>query len=322
MPLVCPQCRTENSEQLRVCMACGAALPVPAATSAARVPHGQDNDTFDALYAPTLMMGAEHGAAGDPQGSALPPPRAQSHQRQRVAAPAPRRVAMGWALVAAAALAITGVAWWLLLAQQPNAPAASSTGAGNEPASAPRSRPDAVASAAVSGVAVAPSAPLDTPVAPAPLGASGSASSGTPTGVVPASRASGVAATPARPTAPITPASTASPIAHVTRASGAVATPNPAPRTRPPTTSLAGRPASSVPTSASPSVQEYAAAPAIVADLLTAPDTPRPTALQSCAGRSFLLRPFCEASECSKPEHIGEAHCKSLNEAAGRQRER
>jgi hypothetical protein len=135
MALVCSKCSAENADGALVCRQCGAALPPPASWSRSLLP---DDDHFDPLSAPTLVM--QHTAP-----AALPP-------IEETAVPMPVRssgrtlllgLATGVLLVAAAA--------WLLRPGEPSSPAPG-------PAASTPSR--AAASAPPAASAPVPSQPL------------------------------------------------------------------------------------------------------------------------------------------------------------------
>ncbi len=314
MPLVCPQCHTENSEQLRVCIACGATLPLPAKPTPPAVDHGRDSDTFDALYAPTLMMGAAQGAGVDPEGQtqASPRARAQTHApRMRRRRPVRRMVG-----VAASLAIVAGAAWWwasqrsvpdaaALPGTIPSAAQASAAASASGPGDAAAARVQGAAASAAASAA-APSQPSSTP-ASAPVARVAPV---TPVASAPVARALGVVRPSASGTTPSTPVV----IERITAS-------RPAPRTIPAAASASFAAAGSTqemdtavgtePTSALPVAMAPSMAPAS-----------RPTAQQVCASRHFLLRPFCESSECGKAEHADEAHCKAIKDQTSRRPER
>ncbi len=167
MANVCPRCSTENADGVLVCRQCGTSLAPPAGWSRSLIP---DDDNFDPLSAPTLVMRHTVPADLPPLQSILIPPEPQ----RRPVAPV---VVIGLAAIAVA----IGAGLWLSRGGEPSEPPTARP----EPATAaapaelpPRSTtPPAVAPVETSASLpiVATSPPAASTAAPAPLpAASGS----------------------------------------------------------------------------------------------------------------------------------------------------
>lgn len=225
MANVCSKCSTENADGALACRHCGAALTPPAGWSRSLIP---EDDTFDPLSAPTLVMQHTAPAQLPEVESMQPPPPAGSTGRRLV-----------WGLASFVVLLAAGV--WLLrpgaepavvVAMAPPAPASATALASGGSAAEPSASAASTASAAVVAVALAqaPSTPASPPSAPSvaePASAAGlpaAAPASAPErrkripepvirrpvpAPVPAAPASEPAAAPA--SAPATPASAAEP---------------------------------------------------------------------------------------------------------------
>jgi hypothetical protein len=163
MANVCSRCSTDNADGALVCRQCGAALAPSAAWSRSLIP---EDDTFDPLSAPTLVM--QHTAP-----AALP----DIEETQPMPPPGGTARRVVWGL--ASFVVLLGVGVWLLR-PSPDVPALSAApvaapasavvlaapaSAAEVPLAAPVAEPAAPASAVAPAVAVAEPAPS---VSPAP----------------------------------------------------------------------------------------------------------------------------------------------------------
>ncbi len=119
MANVCPRCSTENADGVLVCRQCGTSLAPPAGWSRSLIP---DDDNFDPLSAPTLVMRHTVPADLPPLQSILIPPEPKGQ-------PMVPMLVLG---LAALAVAI-GAGLWL--------------SRGGDPAEAPAARPEPAAAA-------------------------------------------------------------------------------------------------------------------------------------------------------------------------------
>ncbi|MFT3955112.1 MAG: zinc ribbon domain-containing protein [Piscinibacter sp.] len=156
MALACSKCSTENADGALVCRNCGAPLPPPASWSRSLLP---EDDQFDPLSAPTLVMQHTAPAALPPiEESLLPRPARRSGRRLLPA------LVAGVVLVAAAV--------WLLrpdeTASEAAAPAASAVApAASMAASRPAAAASVAAAASAATIVTPASAPMALPVASA-----------------------------------------------------------------------------------------------------------------------------------------------------------
>lgn len=124
MANVCPRCSTENADGVLVCRQCGTSLAPPAGWSRSLIP---DDDNFDPLSAPTLVMRHTVPADLPPLQSILIPPEPKSQ-------PMVPMLVLG---LAALAVAI-GAGLWLSRSGEPaEAPAARPGPAAAAPAELP-----------------------------------------------------------------------------------------------------------------------------------------------------------------------------------------
>lgn len=172
MANVCSRCSTDNADGVLVCRQCGASLASPAGWSRSLIP---DDDNFDALSAPTLVMRHTVPSELPPLDSILIPPEAE-----------PSRFGSRLFLGLAAFAVLLGGGLWLM---RP---------AGQAPAPAPVTPPHAAAPAASLPVVAAaepsrePAASADAPsTSPAPASAA-------PVAAMPVLTAASSASTPER----------------------------------------------------------------------------------------------------------------------------
>lgn len=174
MANVCSSCSTDNAEGALVCRQCGATLAPPGSWSRSLIP---EDDTFDPLSAPTLVM--QHTApAALPDIEETQPPEPEGSFGRRLV----------WGLAGFVVLLGAGV-WLFRPTELPQAaaPAAAPASAASAlelasppPASAPASAvvtlaPAEPASAAASAAAAALPAAVPTPAQASPLPAAGPA---------------------------------------------------------------------------------------------------------------------------------------------------
>ena len=145
MANVCSRCSTENADGVLTCRQCGAALTPPAGWSRSLVP---EDDTFDPLSAPTLVM--QHTAP-----AALP----DIEETQPMPPPGGTARRVVWGLASFVVLLGAGV--WLLR-PSPEAPMLSTA-----PAAAPASAVALAAPASAVEVVVPVAAPAPEPAPPA-----------------------------------------------------------------------------------------------------------------------------------------------------------
>lgn len=145
MANVCSRCSTENADGVLTCRQCGAALTPPAGWSRSLVP---EDDTFDPLSAPTLVM--QHTAP-----AALP----DIEETQPMPPPGGTARRVVWGLASFVVLLGAGV--WLLR-PSPEAPMMSTA-----PAAAPASAVALAAPASAAEVVVPVAAPAPEPAPPA-----------------------------------------------------------------------------------------------------------------------------------------------------------
>lgn len=157
MANVCSSCSTDNADGAMVCRQCGAALAPSAAWSRSLIP---EDDTFDPLSAPTLVM--QHTAP-----AALP----AIEETQPMAPEGSTGRRLVWGLAGFAVL--LGAGLWLLrptseppAAAAPAGPAASAAAAMQQPSPTPlpASAPASVAAAAAVAVPASAGAPASPPV--------------------------------------------------------------------------------------------------------------------------------------------------------------
>ncbi len=145
MANVCSRCSTENADGVLTCRHCGTALTPPASWSRSLIP---EDDTFDPLSAPTLVM--QHTAP-----AALP----DIEETQPMPPPGGTARRVVWGLASFVVLLGAGV--WLLR-PSPEAPIVSAA-----PASAPASAVALAPSASALEAPAVPAAPAPQPADPA-----------------------------------------------------------------------------------------------------------------------------------------------------------
>jgi hypothetical protein len=169
MANVCSRCGTDNADGALVCRQCGASLASPAGWSRSLIP---DDDNFDPLSAPTLVMHHTVPSELPPLEDILIPPEPEPSRFRP-------RLMLG---LAAFAVLLGGAVWLMRPASQAPAPA-----------------PAVVAPAASLPVLVA----AEPPPAPATsLPASAAGASAAPAPMAPVVAASAAPAAPAAPSAP------------------------------------------------------------------------------------------------------------------------
>lgn len=282
MALVCSKCSAENADGALVCRQCGAALPPPAASwSRSLLP---DDDHFDPLSAPTLVM--QHTAP-----AALPPV-------EETAAPLPaRRSGRTLLLGLATGVLIVAAGAWLLRPGVPVAPPAAQPALASAPASAPGTVSAAPPAPAASGTSAASPALTAASAAPPPPAA-------------PAAASTPIAVTAAAPVPAA--ASTAAAAASAAAAGTRKRIPEPVARKRALSAAPAATPAASA--APAPAPVEPVAAP------LAAPAAPaRPkTVAELCAAGNLITRGFCEQRECRRAELAADPVCVKLKDAEQR----
>lgn len=279
MATACPKCSTENADGALVCRHCGAALPPPPGNwSRSLLP---EDDHFDPLSAPTLVMQHTAPATLPPiQETLLPPPARRD----------PRRILLG---VAGVVLLVASGAW-LLRPAGTTVPPATPAQAG--PAAASAAAPVAsIASIGSIGSTASAAAP-----APAITPPAGSAPANDPPAM----------ALAAPPVASAAAASSAAPApAPASAAPGRKRIPEPVSRKR----AQVAAPVASSPAPVAP----VASAPAPVVAPPPAPERQK-TVGELCAGGNLITRGFCEQRECGRGEHANDPVCARLKEAEQR----
>lgn len=145
MANVCSRCSTENADGVLTCRQCGAALTPPAGWSRSLIP---EDDTFDPLSAPTLVM--QHTAP-----AALP----DIEETQPMPPPGGTARRVVWGL--ASFVVVLGAGVWLLR------PSAEPSVVSTVPAAAPASALALAAPASAADLAVPVAAPAPEPAPPA-----------------------------------------------------------------------------------------------------------------------------------------------------------
>lgn len=149
MANVCSRCSTENADGVLTCRQCGAALTPPAGWSRSLIP---EDDTFDPLSAPTLVM--QHTAP-----AALP----DIEETQPMPPPGGTARRVVWGL--ASFVVVLGAGVWLLR------PSSEAPMASTAPAAAPASAMALAAPASAADVVAPVAAPAPEPAPPASVAA-------------------------------------------------------------------------------------------------------------------------------------------------------
>lgn len=143
MANVCSKCSTENADGALVCRQCGASLAAQAGWSRSLIP---DDDNFDPLSAPTLVM--RHTAPGE-----LPPLQSLLIAPE----PQPRRVVPRLALGLVALAVLLGGGFWLLRRPGETVPSAPAPWvAASAPSVVPVARSPAPTASTAASATVAP----------------------------------------------------------------------------------------------------------------------------------------------------------------------